>query len=171
MEKLKIMSLTRAEYVTEAFATLAWKCPLKVLALDNCDELPFTAFRKLAERFKATLEVLDVVDTPVDSSEGENKANYGQQFDLPLLNTLSLVTLHGPELLDMFESAPIKEFEIGFSPAIEFEHVEKFIAARSGDARKVGVPKLEKVTVQGTHNFTEGQIESLEVSRPALVPH
>lgn len=154
-EKLETLSLVSAPYVNEQFASAAWKAPLKILALEGCEELSFPSFRTLVHKFSPTLEVLDIDDVPHTNSEVDNTKWLGKPIDLPKLNTLVLTTLHEAKFLDSFATLPIEEFELGFCPSIPYEALEAFI--RSHEAT------LKQFTIHAGSNLTEAQMESIEV--------
>ncbi|BGP55550.1 hypothetical protein JCM8202v2_003155 [Rhodotorula sphaerocarpa] len=157
LRKLESLTIDSGEFMNDEFATavdVGW--PLKVLALTECDDLSFPAFFAFVHRFAATLECLDVDRTPHDNHERETEAYVHRAVQLPRLDTLCLATVHEPAwLLEGFAHCPLREFSLGFCPAIGLPHLEQFIDAHA--------PTLKRIEVGGDAALTEAQVESLEV--------
>ncbi|POY70480.1 hypothetical protein BMF94_6548 [Rhodotorula taiwanensis] len=157
LSKLESLTIDAGEFFNDEFATevdVQW--PLKVLGLTECDELSFPAFFTFVHRFSSTLECLDTDRTPHDNNERDTKAYLHRALQLPKLDTLCLATMHEPAwLLDGFAHCPVREFSLGFCPAIELAHIEQFIDLHA--------QTLRRIEVQGDAALSEAQVESLEV--------
>ncbi|GAA5856855.1 hypothetical protein JCM8547_008877, partial [Rhodosporidiobolus lusitaniae] len=159
LHKLEALNIVDgAMYLTDAFAALPLDWPnLTVLALGECEDLSFSSFRTLVERFSTSLEVLDIAGTPhANHPEDTKKSLSSGPLNLPRLNTLVLETPHeSPFLLTLFTLSPIRTFSFGFCPAIEFSNVLKFLDLQQGT--------LKRVEVASDAALTSGQVEGLEV--------
>ncbi|BGP16270.1 hypothetical protein JCM10213_007714 [Rhodosporidiobolus nylandii] len=155
LTKLETLNVADGSFITDEFAGLDLRWPLKVLALNECEDLSFPAFVTLIERFAPTLECLDVANTPHANVEKDNKALLGRPFNLPKLDTLVLETQHEPLFLQSFAQCPVKTFGLGFCPAFEYRDVEQFLDAH--------VDTLKRLEIDPDAALTEAQVESLEV--------
>ncbi|GAA5872178.1 hypothetical protein JCM3774_002287 [Rhodotorula dairenensis] len=157
LAKLETLEIDAGEFFNDEFANdvdVPW--PLKVLALTECDELSFPAFFTFVHKFSRTLECLDLDRSPHDNVERDSKAYVHRALQLPRLDALCLATMHEPAwLLEGFAQCPIREFSLGFCPAVGLGDIEQFI--------DVHAQTLERIEVQGDAALTEAQVESLEV--------
>ena len=154
LTSLRALILQSAEFVNEAFVRLPWTAPISTLALSNCDELSLPALRELLAHFAPTLTVLDLEDVPANITDAEAKKHL-EPLSLPKLDTLVLNTTHDVAFLQLFGRCELSALTIGFCPQIASGEWEAFITEHAGT--------LKEVQVQAGHEFTEGQIESLEV--------
>ncbi|GAA5984723.1 hypothetical protein JCM11641_002163 [Rhodosporidiobolus odoratus] len=155
LTKLETFNLVQGDFVNDAFAQLDLQCPLKVLALSECEDLSFPSFISLVERFSSTLECLDIAGTPHNDNERDAKKYLGQRLNLPKLDTLVLETPHEPVFLKAFSACRVKVFGLGFCPAIGFADIEAFMDEH--------LETLRRIEVEYDAALTEAQVESLEV--------
>ncbi|GAA5983136.1 hypothetical protein JCM10908_000170 [Rhodotorula pacifica] len=157
LTKLESLQIDAGEFFNDEFANeVELQCPLKVLALTECDDLSFPAFFSFVHKFSSTLECLDLDRSPHDNVERDSKLHIHRALQLPRVDTLCLATMHEPAwLLEGFAQCPIREFSLGFCPAVDLSHIEQFIDLHA--------PTLKRIEVQGEAALTEAQVESLEV--------
>lgn len=157
LTKLETLEIDAGEFFNDEFANeveVQW--PLKVLALAECEDLSFPAFLTFVHKFSATLECLDLDRTPHDNVERDSKQYIHRALQLPRLDALCLATMHEAAwLLEGFAQCPIREFSLGFCPAVGLGDIEQFI--------DVHAQTLQRIEVQGDAALTEAQVESLEV--------
>ncbi|GAA6022307.1 hypothetical protein JCM11491_005258 [Sporobolomyces phaffii] len=174
LRQLESLDVAAGSFVTDEFVTrvLAYECEdeddpgrrvgpanpfprLELLALVECDDLSFESFYALVDRFRATLKVLDLDDTPHANHAAETDKYLGRAFDLPRLETLVVSTAHEPEFLAAFRTCRLVEFSLGFCPAFAYKDVEDFVTLHQ--------ETLRKVEVADDAALTDAQVESLEV--------
>ncbi|TKA57919.1 hypothetical protein B0A53_00321 [Rhodotorula sp. CCFEE 5036] len=157
LTKLETFQVDAGDFVNDEFANevdLQW--PLKVLALSEAEDLSFPGFFTLVHKFSSTLECLDLDRCPHDNVERDSKTYIHRTLQLPKLDTLCLATMHEPAwLLEGFAQCPVREFSLGFCPAVTLHDIEQFI--------DVHARTLKRIEVQGEAALTEAQVESLEV--------
>jgi hypothetical protein len=157
LTKLETFQVDAGDFVNDEFANevdLQW--PLKVLALSEAEDLSFPGFFALVHKFSSTLECLDLDRCPHDNVERDSKTYIHRTLQLPKLDTLCLATMHEPAwLLEGFAQCPVREFSLGFCPAVSLHDIEQFI--------DVHARTLKRIEVQGEAALTEAQVESLEV--------
>lgn len=144
-------------FLTDYLAPLTsvvWRCPLRVLALDQCDALSYVEFADLLDTFSATLTTLDLDNTPAPGDSEEEARRLRQPHNLPHLSSLVVSGYHQVAFLHAFASCPLDTLELGFNPAISSDDIEAFI---------LSLPRLAHFTIlSGTH-LSEAQAESLEL--------
>lgn len=155
LTKLETLAIVNGLFVTDDFAAANWTAPLKILALAGCEDLSFGSFLDFIRKFRDTLTVLDLDETPHDNTVKDNKKYLGKAIDLPHLDTLVLSTLHPASFLQSFLDCRIVEFSFGFCPNITYTDLEAFITAHA--------TTLKQVTIEESANLTAAQVDMLEV--------
>lgn len=157
LSQLESFTHAGGDFIDDAFAAredVQW--PLKVLALNECEDLSFPALFEFVHRFSRTLECLDLDGAPHNNVDEDNEAFCARPFALPKLDTLVLATQHdAPFLVAAFAQCPVRELSLGFCPAVEYKDIEAFI--------DVHVDTLRRIEIAGDAALTEAQVESLEV--------
>lgn len=157
LTKLETLSLNATPFVGSEFALAPWKAPLKILALEDCDNLSFPDFITLVQAFASTLIVLDIDGTPHDEDAASSALAFkGPKLALPFLDTLVISSQHPVAFLSLFDNCPLADFSFGFCPQITYEDlVDHFLPKH--------LSTLKQVTLLGASDLSDGQIESLGV--------
>lgn len=174
LTQLETLSLASAPWVNATFARAAWSAPLRVLALNSCDQLWVEDLRTLVEKFSATLDTLDLDDSPagelfddgeprrpLDARQAAQGKDWGRPWRLPRLNYFVLANDQDAHFLDFFADCPVHTFEFGYCPLIQLPAIEAFLKRRAG--AEAGPGRLREVRIKGDADLTDGQRESIEV--------
>ncbi|KAM0746751.1 hypothetical protein T439DRAFT_350382 [Meredithblackwellia eburnea MCA 4105] len=123
---LTSLTIEEASFVNEDFANADFKCPLKLLALASCPELSLTSFITLVKKFSATLETLDIDETPMELPDVATRKRLMKPLNLPHLTTLVLSTMHTDQFLILFETTKLESITVGFCPVISADAWQTF---------------------------------------------
>lgn len=170
---LESLSISSAPWVNATFARAPWAAPLRVLALNSCDQLWVEDLRMLVEKFSPTLDTLDLDDSPagelyddgeprrsLEARQAAQGKDWLRAWALPKLNYLVLSNDQNNHFLNFFADSPIHTFEFGYCPLLPVKEVEAFLKLR---AERAGPGKLREVRIKGDADLTDGQREGIEV--------
>lgn len=173
LEHLETLSIASAPWVNATFARAPWRAPLRVLALNSCDQLWVEDLRTLTEKFATTLDTLDLDDSPagelfddgearrsLDARQAAQGKDWARPWTLPKLNYLVLANDQDAHFLAFFADCPVHTFEFGYCPLLPLPAVEAFLKHRADDA---GPGRLREVRVKADADLTDGQREGIEV--------
>ncbi|KAK4701659.1 hypothetical protein P7C70_g4568, partial [Phenoliferia sp. Uapishka_3] len=154
LKDLRQLCIGDANFVNEAFAALPWTAPIRMLALATCDELSLPSLITLVNKLEPTLEVLDLEEVPATITDRE-VVKYLKPLNLSKLTTLVLSTTHPASFLSLFSKVTLSSLSIKSCPGITYAEWEKFIGEHEST--------LKEVCADDGHEFSDAQIESLEV--------